>query len=181
MSEQSTETPATEAPEAQEQQPAQTEGAEQNAAKGEDSQEETGTESAWDPERAKEKIRRVNSENKALRERATQAEQKAAGVDDLEDQAKTLGSENLRLKVGYELGLPLNLAIRLQGSNREELLADAESLIEIVSPTKPSVTPSRPVASLKPGATAEEIKPVDDDSYPADFLPRRMRGQVSTT
>jgi hypothetical protein len=47
-----------------------------------ESQEDDGDE-AWDPERAKRKIGKVNSENRALRERATKAEQKAASVDDL--------------------------------------------------------------------------------------------------
>jgi hypothetical protein len=178
MSEATPETPAPEAQEAETTQEAQPEGTPQEQP---ESQAETDPEPAWDPERAKEKIRKINSENKALRERATKAEEKAASVDDLQQQTSALGSENLRLKVGYELGLPLNLVNRLQGSTREELVADAEALVELVSPAKPAPTPGRPVPALKPGATAEDITPAVDDSYPADFLPRRMRERASGT
>lgn len=99
---------------------------------------------AWDPERAKRKISKVNSENKSLRERASKAEEKAKGADELQQQNTTLGSENLRLRVGYKLGLPLEIAMRLQGSTEDEMLADAEALVELVAPTKrpPSNRPS---------------------------------------
>lgn len=174
MSEQTTETPTPDAPEAQEQ-PAPTE-PEQNAPTSEESPEETTAEAAWDPERAKEKIRKVNSENKALRERATQAEEQAATVPDLQQRSQTLESENLRLKVGYELGLPFNLAVRLQGSTREEMVADAESLVELVSPTKPAPTTGRPVESLRPGATPEPVTPIGATDYPAHWFPKARAG-----
>jgi hypothetical protein len=175
MSEQAaenTETPETPAPVAEEQA--------QEANTNEDTPQEERSESDWDPERAKEKIRKINSENRALRERAASAEKKASTAEELQTQNQTLGSENLRLRVGYELGLPLNLAVRLQGNTREELVADAEQLVALISPTtKPAPPSSRPIEQLRPGATPTDQQPVEQDNYPADFLPRRMRERLA--
>lgn len=163
MSEQTPETTAPEAPEAEQE---QTQESTQEQATAAESQEESEQEQAWDPERAREKIRRINSENRALRERATEAEKKAETVPELQQQNTTLGSENLRLRVGYELGLPYNLALRLQGSTREEMVADAEALVALVAPTaKPAPATGTPVAALKPGATPEHTQSEDDVLY----------------
>lgn len=105
---------------------------------------------AWNPERARRKIGKVNSENKALRDRATTAEKKAASVDDLTEENGGLKATVLQLEVGYELGLPLAIAKRLQGSNREEMLADAEALVELVAPTKRPPS-NRPTEQLRGG------------------------------
>lgn len=164
MSEQVTETPAPDAPEAQEQPQDPTQQAD-----APESPEDAEQEQTWDPERAREKIRKINSENRALRERATKAEEQAATLPELQQQTTALGSENLRLKVGYELGLPFNLAVRLQGSTREEMVADAESLVALVSPAKPAPTAGRPVESLRPGATPENTQSEDDVLYNSLF------------
>ena len=129
-----------------------------------DSPEETDKEEAWDPERARRKIGKVNSENKALRERAATAEKKAANVDDLTQENGGLKATVLQLEVGYELGLPLAIAKRLQGSNREEMLADAEALVDLVSPAKRPGT-RKPVESTvrvapDPDRDPEETDPV---------------------
>lgn len=110
---------------------------------------------AWDPERARRKIGKVNSENKALRERVTKAEEKVAGVDELTTENGGLKATVLQLEVGYELGLPLAIAKRLQGSNREEMLADAEALVELVAPAKKPAT-RRPAENLRGGGAPEE-------------------------
>lgn len=54
------------------------------------------------------------------------AAQTAAG------QVPTLTAENLRLKVAITKGIPLELAVRLQGSTAEELEADAATLLGLV-------------------------------------------------
>lgn len=165
MSEQTPEITAPEAPEAEQEQQSPA----PQQADAPESPEDDGQEQAWDPERAKEKIRKVNSENRALRERAAQAEQQAATVPELQAQTQTLGTENLRLRVGYELGLPLDLATRLQGSTREELIQDAEKLVALVAPNKPAPTTGTPVAALKPGATPEHNQSEDDVLYNSLF------------
>lgn len=147
------ETEATEQ-EAEEQQDSTT------ATEEQESQEDDRDE-AWDPERARRKIGKVNSENKALRERATKAEQKAASVDDLTKENGGLKSTLLQLEVGYELGLPLAIAKRLQGSTREELLADAEALVELVAPAKKPAT-RKPTEALR-GGLQPDTEPEETD------------------
>lgn len=173
MSEQAQEKPTPEAPEAQ--QESEQKPAAQQEPPSDNSPEEEVDE-AWDPKRAKAKIRRINSENQQLRDRLTQTEQeKTTSVEDLQRKLSDLGASNLRLQVGYELGLPMNLAVRLQGSTRDELVTDAEALLEVVAPTtKPTPTTARPTVALKPGATAETVTPAEDDSYPAHWLPQKQ-------
>lgn len=119
-------------------------------------------EAAWDPERAKRKISKVNSENKALRERATTAEKKAEGVDELQQQNGTLGAENLRLRVGYELGLPLEIAMRLQGDDRDAMVKDAEKLVELIAPTRRPST-RKPLEALRGGLEPDK-EPEETDT-----------------
>lgn len=159
MSEQAPENPTPDAPEAPQEPTSQPDNTQTS---DEVSPEET--ESNWDPERAMTKIRKLNSENRALREREAEARQQAATVPELQQQTEALGSENLRLRVGYELGLPYNLAVRLQGSTREEMVADAETLVSLVAP-KPAPTTARPIESLRPGATPANTQSEDDVLY----------------
>lgn len=137
-----------------------------------ESQEDTSDE-AWDPERARKKITKVNSENKALRDRATKAEQKAASVDDLAKENGGLKASVLQLEVGYELGLPLAIAKRLQGTTREEMLADAETLVELVAPSKKPAPTRRPTESLRGGGAPTEETEETDVSKLGDRMFRR--------
>lgn len=130
-------------------------------AEAEESQEDDRDE-AWDPERARRKIGKVNSENKALRERATAAEKKAASVDELTQENGGLKATVLQLEVGYELGLPLAIAKRLQGATREEMLADAEALVDLVAPAKRPPT-NRPTETLRGGGQPER-EPEETDT-----------------
>lgn len=96
----------------------------------EDDDEDVAAESAEDSALLK-RLRRKNREAKGLRERATTAELKLAKYD-----------------VAVKVGLPLDLAARLQGSTAEELEADAEKLLELVGkktriPGAPPVTGDR--------------------------------------
>jgi hypothetical protein len=56
---------------------------------------------------------------------------------ELQKQQETASLEALRLRVALEKGLPANLAARLQGSDYDELAADADSLSELI-PGKPN-------------------------------------------
>lgn len=105
----------------------------------------------FDPDKAATRIAKIQSENKNLRERAKAAEEKAKGADEKDTRISALEAENLRLTVGYELGLPHELAGRLQGATRDELIADAEALVRLVGTPKAAVT-RKPVEALRGGA-----------------------------
>lgn len=130
--------------------PEETQEQETPAEESQEPQEDDRDDAAWDPERAKQKIRKVNSENKALRERATKAEQKAQTAEDLQRTNGDLSRTNMQLDVGYDLGLPKSLALRLKGSTREEMLEDAAALVELVAPTKRPPS-NRPAEQLRGG------------------------------
>ena len=87
-----------------------------------------------------ERLRKKNSENRALRQRTKDAEDKAKTADDAEQRAKALEAENLRYLVALDNGIPSTIAKRLVGSTEEELLADAQALMEALGPKAP---PSR--------------------------------------
>lgn len=113
---------------------------------------------AFDASRAMEKIRKANSEAKALRERAKAAEDATATAEqkakDLEAQAARvpdLEAQLTRERVARKLGLPDALVDRLRGTTEEEGLADAEALVALVAPKQKTL---RPVESLKPGSGA---------------------------
>jgi len=71
------------------------------------------------------------SELEKANERATQAEAKAAQLE----------AKQLRTEVAAEAGIPAALAARLTGATREELLADAKALAELVKPSGGSSVP----------------------------------------
>lgn len=104
----------------------------------------------FDPEKAREKIRKQNSELKGLRNRAKEAEKKASGVDEKDQQITAQEATILRYEVAFDLGLPKELASRLQGNDREEVLKDAESLLELVSAGRRPPS-KRPAENLRGG------------------------------
>lgn len=131
--------------------------------------EQPGDGDRFDPDKALEKIRKLNSENKNLRESKKAAEQKAAGADELTTRVKALEAENLRIRIGAKHGLPEELINRLQGDTEEEILADAEKLLDLVSVRK--APPSRrPTENLR-GGTEPATEPEERD---LDKLASRM-------
>lgn len=102
----------------------------------------------FDPEKAREKIRKINSENRNLRKRAADAEAKAQGVSDKEKTITAQEAEIMRLRVAVKHGLPEKLVSRLTGSTEEEILQDAEELMELFgSRTPPSQRPKEKLRS----------------------------------
>jgi hypothetical protein len=92
----------------------------------------------FDAEKAREKIRKVNSEAAALRKRLQEAETKAQGADDKDKTITTQEAEIMRLRVAVKHGLPESLVKRLSGSTEEEILQDAEELMALFGgPKKP--------------------------------------------
>ena len=135
------------------------------------SQEETGTESTetdtdnddrFDPEKAREKIRKINSENRNLRQRATAAEAKAQEAEGKGEQLTKLEAENLRLRIAVKHGLPESLVKRLTGTTEDEILQDAEELMELFgSRTPPSQQPKEKLRT--PGSSVKDAGDIDVD------------------
>lgn len=115
----------------------------------------------FDPDKALEKIRKLNSEAANLRKRLKETESKAANAGEKDTRITALEAENLRLRVGAKHGLPAALIDRLQGVTEEEILADAEKLLDLVSPTKRPPT-ARPTERLR-GGTEPTQEPEETD------------------
>lgn len=114
----------------------------------------------FDPDKAAARISKLQSEAKNLRDRAKQAEQKAAGVDEKDTQITGLQAQVLRYEVAFDLGLPRELADRLKGNTKDEMLADAEALVKLVGGRPASQR--KPVEALR-GGGAPEQEPVETD------------------
>ena len=117
----------------------------------------------FDSDKAREKIRKVNSENRNLRKRAADAEAKAKDVGDKDNTISSLEAEILRLRVGVKHGLPEALIKRLSGTTEAEILQDAEELMDLFGSKKPPT--NRPKEALRGGTdptdNAEEIGDLD--------------------
>lgn len=85
----------------------------------------------FDAERAREKIRKANSEASALRKRLAAEEAKSKENAGNGEKITALEAENLRLRIGVKHGLPEALVKRLSGTTEEEILQDAEELMEL--------------------------------------------------
>src|SRR5687767_4895379 len=103
--------------------------------------------SNFDAEKASARIAKLQSEAKNLRTRAKTAEEKAAGADEKDQTITSLQRELLQERVARRVGLPDELVERLRGDNEEELLADAEKLIGLVS-SSPKATRTKPTEKL---------------------------------
>ena len=122
----------------------------------------------FDSAKALDKIRKLNSEAAGLRKRAKEAEEKASTADEDAKKVPALVAENLRLRVGIKHGLPDAIVDRLKGETEEELLADAQSLLEVLSPSRPPS--NRPTPNLR-GGTDPTQEPEETD---LDRLGARM-------
>ncbi|MDR6172643.1 hypothetical protein [Curtobacterium sp. SORGH_AS_0776] len=127
---------------------------------------------SFDADKAREKIRKLNSESKNLRERAVKAEQQAKENADNGERLTALEAENLRLRIGVKHGLPESLVKRLSGSTEEELLQDAEELMELFKGK--TVPTNQPKERLRGGGdpTAEADPTADLDKFAAEAFRR---------
>lgn len=120
--------------------------------------EEVEPEAAWDPQRAKEKIRKLNQEIQSTKAKLAEAP-KADDVAAKDKRITDLEAATLRYEIALDLGLPKEIASRLQGKDRDEMVADAEKLMELIAPTKGPAS-QRPAEHLRgggqPGREPEE-------------------------
>jgi len=131
-----------------------------------------GDEASFDASKALDKIKKLNSEAKNLRAAKKAAEDKAAAAGDAADRAKSLEAENLRLRVAASNGLPVELIDRLKGDTEEEILKDAETLLELIAAPKGAPS-NRPKPSLR-GGGEPQVEPEEVDPRKlAGLIPRR--------
>lgn len=125
----------------------------------------------WDPERAKRKIAKLNSEAANLRKRLTEAP-KAEDAVAKDKRIGELETATLRYEIALDLGLPKEIASRLQGNDRDEMVADAEKLLELLSPAKRPPS-NRPAEQLRGGGNPEREPEETDLSKLGDRMFRR--------
>lgn len=121
-------------------------------------------EDGFDPEKAREKIRKLNSEAANLRKRAKDAEDKVKSNAGTSERVTALEAENMRLKVAVKLNgaLPDDLIERLRGSTEEEMIEDAEKLLAHFEKRKPPT--NQPRQKLRGGSDPEvETSLIDSD------------------
>lgn len=142
-------------------------------AENEETEVEKPEEDAFDPEKAREKIRKVNSENKNLRKRASDAEAKAKESEGKGERLTALEAENLRLRVAVKHGLPESLIKRLSGGTEEEILQDAEELMELFGKKAPPT--NQPKTKLRGGGdpTIEPDGLDDSDKFAEKMFRQR--------
>lgn len=136
-----------------------------------DPEDATDEPDGFDPDKAREKIRKVNSENKNLRERAKQAEDAAKSAEDSGKRVTALEAENMRLRVAVKLGgqLPDDLIERLRGDTEEELIEDAEKLLGYFEKRKPPT--NQPRQKLRGGGDpTKDAGPEDWDKFAQDVF-----------
>lgn len=80
--------------------------------------------------------RRANDLDKRLKEfedaGKTEIEKLTGRVADLEPKLTAAEARALRLEIALDKGVPKSLAVRLQGSTREEMEADADELLKTI-------------------------------------------------
>lgn len=123
----------------------------------------------WDPDRAMETIQKLREEAKVadkLRKQVeafekAEQERKEAAMSELEKaqerakeaeaRAAALERKQLAREIADEVGLPVALADRLQGSTADEMKADAQALLESLPK---SAKPQPNVSATNPGTNA---------------------------
>ena len=131
----------------------------EDAATVDDTEDNASDENTYDPEKAREKIRKINSENRNLRKRAADAEAKAQEAAGTSEKVTQLEAENLRLRIAVKHGLPEALVKRLTGTTEEEILQDAEELMELFGPKAPPT--NRPKEKLRSPGDPSGVADID--------------------
>lgn len=96
---------------------------------GESEDEEQGED--FDRERVLRKLKKLNSENRNLRQAKKDAEDQAKTVGDKSEQVKALEAANARYETLAENDLPLKLAKWISATDSEEILEQAEELLSL--------------------------------------------------
>lgn len=146
------------------------------------------------PEGAKKAIAAARKAERDAMRRAAEAEARAQEFEDrdksesekligerdrLKSEIDPLKSENLRLRIAIEKNLPADLVDRLQGGSEEELVADADKLLELF---KPGATEPQPehVPSFDGGARPDVTPPASPEQAHQSLIGALLSGREPT-
>lgn len=120
---------------------------EETDADEQDSDDEDGFDGEFDAKRARRTIDKLRNDLKAA---------KAAKPTRDSKETATVRAENMRLRVALKAGLDDDLADRLRGETEDELLADAEKLLNRFYPEKKTLDTRQPRPKFKGGSKPNE-------------------------
>ena len=163
-----------EAPEAEESTESENENSEtEETEESEDGLEKIPHREAWDKDRAITKIRKLNAEVVKAKEKIAAADARVAeAANGGQERVTALEAENMRLRIGMQHGLPEALVKRLSGGTEEEMLQDAQELMELFGGGKKPPT-QQPREKLRGGGdpTQQHNEDLDDlDKFAADVF-----------
>lgn len=107
-----------------------------------------GFDGEFDAKRARTLITRLRDERNKARDEAKAAKDNP--------EAPKLQGENLRLRIALRVGLDEDLADRLRGSTEDELLEDAQKLVDRLSPSEKKLEDRTPKPRLRGGSAPEK-------------------------
>lgn len=131
----------------------------------EEDEDDEGFDGEFDAKRARRTIDRLRRENKAAKQAAEAA--KNGGPD-----VAAVQAENLRLKVALKTGLDADLADRLRGTTEDELLEDAQKLLDRFYPDEKKLPTRQPKPRLRGGSD-----PDDEPDLSADDIVKKALGR----
>lgn len=111
-------------------------------ARAESSAEKIAAEKYADYESLKEQVAGFDDVKADLETQLKEATEKLAGngteVEGLNAKIKQLETDSLKVKIAYELGLPLDMADRLRGETEEDIRKDASTMADYTKKGAPS-------------------------------------------
>jgi hypothetical protein len=126
---------------------------------------EEGFDGEFDAARARRTINRLRRERNAAREAVRTAKSSP--------ESESLRAENMRLRVAMTAGLDADLADRLRGNTEDELLEDAQKLLDRFYPAEKKPLPTRqPKPALRGGSNPDEEPELSPDDIAKRILGR---------
>lgn len=133
------------------------EGAEVDTDETEGREDEAGD---FDRDRVLAKIKKLNSENRNLRQQKKDAEAKAAEHGEKSERVQALEAANSRYETLADHDLPLKLAKFITATEPERILEQAEELLSLGSPKAPPS--AQPKERLRQRAQAPAVDELND-------------------
>lgn len=103
----------------------------QEQAESQEDEANDSTEEDFDRDRALEKIRKLNSENRNERKKRQEAEEKAKQAEGKDERVSALEAVNARYETLGEHNLPIKLAKWISATDPEAILEEAEELLSL--------------------------------------------------